>query len=265
MPKSRTLDEVLTEYTKADALSRKNLDSVPEATRAGHATAIRQAKDKLPTLRVEYLTAILKNAVGFFVEGDPVKAEKFSKIASESGAFDLNAVAIFEVLADQIQGTMGGKREFSVTQVGQLDRALKDLVEKTGYTGQLNRISISSLQVVPNRAKLVNYIKELVNRTNGSTPSVVSAQNDLVTKAMKAKFNGKRLVVVVRNATSTDRSALMGLFTKVVKVNVDEADQIDEKFARDTIIGALRPAKPAVAPAKAEETPPQNQNQNTQE
>jgi hypothetical protein len=71
--------------------------------------------------------------------------------------------------------------------------------------------------------------------------------------------------VVVRNTTSTDRSALMGLFTKVVRVDVDEADQIDEKFARNTIEGALRPAKPAVAPQKAEETPPQTNNQNTQE
>jgi hypothetical protein len=160
---------------------------------------------------------------------------------------------------------MGGKREFSVTQVGQLDTALKVLVAKTGYDGRLNRISISSLQVVPNREKLVNYIKELVIRTNGSTPSVVAAQDSLVNAAMKAKFTGKRLVVVVRNATSTDRSALMGLFTRVVKVNVDEAEVVDERFARDVIEGALKPAKPAVAPQKAEETPPQNNNQNTQE
>ncbi len=265
MSKLRTLEAVLTEYEKADRLSKRDLDSVPAATRAGHATVIREAKDKLPTLRIEYLNAILKNAVGFFVEGDPVKAETFAKISAENGAFSLNAATIFEVLADQIQGTMGGKREFSVTQVGQLDTALKTLVEKTGYKGSLTRTSISELRVVPTRKHLVDYIKELVTRTNGSTPSAVSVQDALVNQAMKARFAGKRLVAVVRNANLTDRAALMGMFARVVKVDVDEAEQIDEKFARNVIEGALKPAKPAAAPQKAGETPPQTNNQNTQE
>jgi hypothetical protein len=265
MQKLRPLDDVLTDYAKAEKLSKKNLDSVPEASRAGHATAIRQAKDKLPGLRVEYLTAILKNAVGFFPEGSPERASQFAAIASENGAFDIDAAAIFNALADEVQTTMGGKREFSVTQVGRLDQALKSLVEKAGYTGPLTRTTISKLQVVPNREKLVEYIRELVVRHNGSTASVVSAQSDLVAKAMKAGFNGKRLVAVVRNATSVDRAALAGLFTKVVKVDVDGDEPIDERFARDTIMGALKPAKPAVAPTKAEDSSSANQNQNTQE
>ncbi len=265
MSKFRTLDDVLTDYAKADKKSKLNLDAVAPASRPGHAIAIREATAKLPTLRVEYLTGILKNAVGFFTEGDPAKAETFAKISSENGAFDLNAAAIFEVLADQIQVTMGGKREFSVTQVGQLDTALKTLVAKTGYEGPMNRISISDLRVVPTREKLVTYIKDLVTKTNGSTPSVVSLQDNLVNQALKQKFAGKRLVAVVRNASQSDRAGLMGLFSRVVKVNVDEADVIDEKFARYTIEGALRPAKPAVAPQKAEEIPPLNQNQSTQE
>ncbi len=264
MSKPRTLDDVLADYEKAERLAKKNLDTVPAQSRVGWATTINQAKAKLPSLRMEYLTGILKNAVGFFTDGPADRAEQFSKIATENGVFEVNAVTIFEVLADQIQGTLGGKREFSVTQRGQLDTALRTLVEKTGYTGSLNRISQSDLRVVPTREKLVEYIKELIANSNGSTPSVVSAQDSLISQALKARFAGKTFVVVVRNTSSIDRAALAGLFTKVVRVDLDGVDEIDEKFARYTIEGALKPAKP-VAPQRAGEEPQLNQNQNTQE
>lgn len=253
MNKLRTLDVVLTEYTRAEELAKKDLDSVPVTSRPGWGIAIRQAKDKLPSLRAEYLTRILKNSVGFFVDGDDAKALKFSEIAAKNGAFVVDAAAIFNALADKVQASIGGRKEFSVTQISLLDSALKDLLTSAGYDGRLERVTMASLQVVSTRERLVSYIRELVVNSNGFTASVIAAQSALLAQALKDKFDGKVLVVVVRNASSVDRAGLAGLFTRTAKVDVDAVDEIDERFARDTIMGVLKPAKPAPTPTKQPE------------
>lgn len=228
----RTLDDVLKEYDRATRLSKRDLDSVPETTRAGFGIQIRQAKDALPKLRIEYLTRILKNAFGFFVEGeDAEKTKAFVDIAVANGACSVDADALFQKLADEIQYSIGPTREFAVTQVSLLDHALKKLVEDTGYDGTLNRTTISELRVVKDRAKLVDYIRELVARHNGSTPVTVYAQRDIVDQAFKNKFTGRNLVVIVRNAAANNRAALGGLFRKVTTVDVDGIETVDEPTA----------------------------------
>jgi len=240
--KPRTLEEILKDYQRSDTLSKRDLDTVPTNTRAGFETQIRHAKDQLPRLRVEYLTRILKKATGFFLEGSEDKVKKFTAISVANGAFQVDATEIFEKLADQVQGSIGSRREFSVTQTSLLNHALTELVEKTGYDGKAERVTVNDLRVVSDRRKLVAYIRELVTRTNGAVPSRAYAQASLVDQALKTEFAGKHLVAVVRNASAADRAALASIFTKAVTVNLDDVslEQIDEKFARDTLVGTQK-------------------------
>lgn len=250
----RTTKTILEDYKRVELISKRDLNMVDPRTRPGHEAAMRKARLDLPKMRIEYLSAISKKSFGFFVSGDAEKAQKFATIAAESGAFTVNAAAIFDVLADRIQPSIGGRKEFSVTQVGLLDQGLRELVQKTGYSGTLNRVDIKSIRVVSNREQLVAYIRELVMRTNGTTPSAVFAQGEIIRQALAQDFTGQRMVVTVLNATNLDRTALSGLFTKTAMIDVDSVEAVNERFAKDSIMGVLNPGYvPATAPQKQPE------------
>jgi len=242
----RTLSDILLDYQKATKLAAKDLDSVPEIVRPAHAVAIRGAKDSLPRLRHEYFERIMKNAYGFFVTGDEEKGEQFAKIAADSGAIVIDGDAIFKDVANRIQPTIGGRREFSVTQESHLNEALRELVEATGHEGKMNRVSIKELRVIATKEALVEYVRELITRYNATTPVQFRMQADITAQALLKNFAGKNLVVVIRGSVTNAPAATF--FKRVTKVDVDSVDEVNEKFARDTIMGVLKPAQPVVAP-----------------
>lgn len=228
----RTLEDVLKDYAQADKLSKQNVEAYPMNGRPGIEMRVRQSKDKLPKLRLEYLTRILRSSFGFFLEGeDQAKKDAFAAIAVENGAVTVDADTVYQKIADVVQTTMGRNKEFSVTQVGLMDHTLRELVEKTGYDGTLNRTAITELRVCKDRPRLLAYVRDLVARSNGSVPATVSAQSQIVAQALEKKFSGKRLVVVVTNATASNRAALGGLFTKNTTVDVDSLDEVNEETA----------------------------------
>lgn len=257
MNKPRTAEDVLKDYTRADRLSKRSVEEVPLPGRPSIEMQIRQSKDNLPKLRLEYLNVILRSSYGFFVEGtDDAKKQKFVDIALDNGALLVDADAVFQKLADQTQHSIGPSKEFSVTQVGLLDHALRELVEATGHDGTLNRTTINELRVVKNREKLVDYIRELVTRSNGAVPAVVAAQSEIIRQAIAREFAGKRLVVVVKRASAFNRTALAGLFTKSTTVDTDAVEEVDEAYAEDVIRAGLGlKAKAAPVPVPPPESP----------
>ena len=253
----RTPEDVLKDYTRANRLSKRSVEEVPLPGRPAIEMQIRQSKENLPKLRMEYLKVILKSSYGFFLEGeDDAKKQKFVDIALENGVLLVDADAVFQKLADQVQYSIGPSREFSVTQVGLLDHALRELVEATGHDGVLNRTTISQLRIVKNREKLVDYIRELVANSNGAVPVVVAAQSEIIRQAIDREFAGKRLVVAVKRADAFNRVALAGLFTKNTTVNVDEAEEVNEAYVEEVIRAGLGlKAKTAPAPVPPPEAP----------
>jgi hypothetical protein len=226
------LDELLKNYSRTEKLSKRSVESVPLPARPGIEMQVRQSIAALPKLRLEYLTRILRSSFGFFLEGvDEEKNNAFTKIALDNGAVLVDADALFQKLAKEVQYSLGPSKEFSITQIGLMDHALRELVEATGYDGTLNRTVISELRVVKDRERLVSYIRELVARSNGSTPVTVTAQSDIVRQALEQQFAGKRLVVIVRNASAQNRAALAGLFTKVTNVDLDSVTEVNEETA----------------------------------
>jgi len=264
---NKTLDEVLTEYDKADKLSRKDPDSVPAATRPGFEISIRRAKDALPGLRAQYTSLIMKNSIGLFLQGEEANVQKFMTAAVIEGAIHLNAGELFEKLVDVIQPTMGGRREFSVTQVGLLDNTLRELCEKAGHKAPLNRTNLTNLRVVQSRAKLVDYVRQLVFENNGNIPSLTAGQSTITMKALKKQFKDRRLVVVVTGAGSQDRGAIASLFTKSTNLSVDppQGEEVDARFARERIMQVLRPTSAAPAQVPGEQNPPANQTEQNQQ
>jgi len=229
---NRMLSDILKDYQRADKTAKRSPEEVPLPGRPSVEIAVTRAKLALPKLRIEYLTRILKSSYGFFLEGeDKEKNDAFTKIAVENGAVVVDAGAIFEKIADVVQPTLGPSKEFSITQISLMDHTLQELVESTGFEGSLNRTQIKELRVVKDRERLVDYIRELVAASNASVPVTVTAQSDIVKQALAQEFDGRRLVVIVRNAAAGNRAALAGLFTKVKTVDLDQAEVVNEETA----------------------------------
>jgi hypothetical protein len=257
---NRKIEEILADYQKTSKIANTDIDSIPLKSQPGWQTLIRQNKDRVPELRVEYLTALLGSSYGFFLDGDPKKVTEFVAVTKESGAFVIDAAKIFNKLADAVQPSLGGRREFSVTQLGQLNYALKELAQETGYGGEIYGATMTEIKVVPTRDDLVTYVRRLVVGSNGSTISVISAQNNLVADALKVEFLGKKLVVMVVGATNDDRQGLASIFTRTERVHLTPETVVDERFAKETVMGVLKPGSRKTAPIeKSEQTQTENQ------
>lgn len=257
----RQLPEILADYTSAKKKADRDLDSVPESTRAGFGIAKRKAAEAIPNLKAEYLTRALKSSIVAFAVGDEAKAKEFADVASKvGGAITVDARAPYEKIAQRIAPSLGRSKQFSVDQAHLLDQALKELAEDTGYLGKFESTKIRTLKVIANSDVLVDYVRELVFASNGVTPSVIAAQNQILNQALKAGFEGKVLAVVVLNAEPIDRQAISSMFTKVLEAKVNEAEAIDERFARNVFEGSSRKGATGQPPAGEA-----NQNQNSQE
>ena len=245
----RQLPEILKEYKETAKLAQTNLDAVPAATRPGFAVAIRQAQERLPSLKAEYLARELKNSVAAFAVGDEAKQVKFADVSREvGGTITVDARAAYEKMAKKVEPSIGRSREFSMYQSSLLDQALKELAEDTGYTGKFETVKFRQLKIVNTHEELVDYIRELVFASNGVTPAIIAAQNTILTESLKNDFTGKVLAVVVVNSEPIDRQAIGSMFTKTAEARVDEVEEVDERFARTVFEGKPKekPAAPAV-------------------
>jgi hypothetical protein len=257
----RQLPEILAEYRSAKDKADRNLDSVPESTRPGFGIAKRKAQEAIPNLKAEYLTRLLKNSVAAFAVGDDGKARQFATVAAKvGGTITVDARAPYEKMADRIAPSIGRSKQFSVDQASLLDQALKELAQDTGYLGKFENTSFRTLKVIPDRDSLVDYIRELVTASNGLTPAIIAAQNQILNESLKVGFDGKTLAVVVINAEPIDRQAIASMFTKTLEARVDEAEAIDERFARLIFEGSTRRGTTGQPPAGEA-----NQNNNSQE
>lgn len=263
----RQLPEVLAAYKSAVKKANLDLDSVPQANRPAFGIAKRKATDDLPDLKGEYLARALKTSIAAFAVGSPEKAAEFAAVAAKAGgSLTVDANATYAKMADKIWPSLGRTREFSVHQAALLDQALKELALDTGYTGRFESIKIRKLKVVSDRDELVDYVRELVFASNGVTPAVVAAQNQILEQALKAEFAGRMLAVVVVNAEAIDRQAISSMFTRTVEARVDDAEQIDERFARNVFEGTPKPkAAPVPAQNASPDTNPETQQNQDQE
>jgi hypothetical protein len=263
MKKLRQLPEILAEYRSATKKANLNLDAVQATTRAGFATAKRQAQDALPDIKAEFLARGLKNSIAAFVVGDEARSKEFARVAaSAGGTFTVDARAVFEKIADLVGPSIGRTREFAQHQAALMDQALKTLAEDTGYTGRLEQVRFRTLRIVATRDDLVDYIRELSYASNGVTPTFIAAQNQILTQALTSEFTGRVLAVTILNAEPQDRKALGSMFTKVLEARVDDAEVIDERFARNVFEGG---SKPKTAQAPVPKLPEQNTGANEQE
>ena len=105
--------------------------------------------------------------------------------------------------------------------------------------------------MVPTKDQLVEYVRELVTRFNSTVPAQFRMQADITAQALSKGFAGKNLIVVITGDPTNVPAA--NFFKRVTKVDVDSVPEVDEKFARDTIMGVVNPAKPVVAPEQKTE------------
>ena len=210
-----------------------DLDSVPWVSRGGFEVAKREAKDALPRLRSEYSDRIFSNAIFFYPVGNEEKCQQFAAVASQvGGTFTVDAQAVYQILAQKVEPTLGQRREFAVQQFTVMNDGIDDIMRAA--PGQVDvtvpTSALKNLDAVPTFEALVAFIRNMVESERGKALVKLDVVRSVTDQAVSARFDAKTLAVVVLNTDEETRSALAS-GNRAAVVDVDSTEEITKAFA----------------------------------
>lgn len=241
----RTTDKVLKELLANLKTAKTELDSLPWQVRPGFGTAKAEAILNVPKLRNEYRDFMLANTIFLFPVGTAEESKKFAEVSSkEGGAVTVDSNEVYDILADIIEPSLGGRREFTVHQFMLMNDSIEDLSKNTTERLTVPQTAMNNLTAMANRQELVDFVKRLVVESHGTKLSRLYMGEKIVDQAIERGFQGKVLVVVALNADATARTEIVAQAKVSRSVEVDlTGKEITKGFAIDTFKQAQRAEK----------------------
>jgi hypothetical protein len=228
----RNVEQLLNEIARYEQTIGIELDAVHHSVRPGYEMAIREAKDNLPSVRDSYRTRVFAQAVGFFLSGDHNKVATFVELAVKLGnVFVADAMAIYESMALKIEPSMGYSREFSVFQIAELTRLIRNVGESVGLKpSQIQPPNPKDARVLPTHQDVVFYIRDLVTEAMGESLNALLITQKLVNEAIARKFNSSVLAAVITNARPEAQAGLGQIFGTKAEVSIGPDDEVDDAY-----------------------------------
>jgi hypothetical protein len=209
-----------------------DLEAIPYQTRPSITNMVREAQEKVEKLKTEYFRRVRSNTLGIFLFGDSERVEAFTKIAvEEAGVTTLNGAELYERLADKIEPSLNGQREFAATQVQGLAEGLRDLA-KTLDIKFLATPRLSDIELVPTREDLVRYIRKLVQSAVSDDLLRIYIDKKINGAAVDSLFSGNAFPVAITGLDPEEVSALAPLFTNssTVEVGTSEDGEVNKEY-----------------------------------
>lgn len=241
----RTTDKVLKDLLDNMKTAKTELDSLPWQVRPGFGTAKADAIANIPRLRNEYRDQMLANTIFLFPVGTTEEAKKFAEVSSkEGGAVTVDSDEVYQILADAIEPSIGGRREFTVHQFMLMNDTIEDLSKNYPKRLTVPQTALGQLSALANRQELVDFVKHLVVGSHGTQLSRHLMGEKIVDQAIERGFQGKVLVVVALNADKATRSEIVAQAKVSRSIEVDlTGKEISKAFAIDTFKQAQRAEK----------------------
>lgn len=220
-----TTKDLIEQIKKNTQMASKRVDEFAPAMRQGAERRIREAQDKLNTLKSEYAAAVVKNAVVLAVDG-PFAASFAEKAQSALGLVSVNYALVEEKILDMIKKGNGtdtfGNYEYQITlnAVNLLKKEYK-----------INSTKPMISQSVPFGQKVERAVPALVKSVFGELINSAVAAKEIGEAAMRLGFEGKKLgVVLYNNSGSVDTSVLPSVAMQVTAENEPTLDEIASVF-----------------------------------
>lgn len=234
---NRTPQEILTDLEATKAVADRPLELYNQAVRSGHEMAIRNANNKLVTLKTEYTNSLFTNAVAFNVTG--AQAAEFARFAEGLGAVTFDFMDLPRKLATSIGETMGKSRQFGVTQIDRLHKELDVLA--TGLGIRTNMPNIPG-QHTPfySHDELAGFVRQVIEGIGHGFRGAY-----LRHAASVKAFDKKRshLAISFLNANAADMGAFASMFKTVTPVEVPADVMVDEAYVVSVFESGPKAAK----------------------
>jgi hypothetical protein len=226
-----TLEKITTDLDRVEKTATINLDDIPQATRGSWGNAQREAKEQLNALKSSYRDALFGNAVAILMNGDPGKIDEYVKLVRDGGeGLSVDANALYDRLAKSVEETVGGSRQWGVTQTQRLHLALQGVLHEVGLT-EMPMPAKDSMPFVATYGDVLAHVRQIVRDAVGDSLNRVYIENAVIKQAREIRYIGVMVPVLVTNARSDEADNLTRSFAKGnTFVNLNTEDVIDKEF-----------------------------------
>lgn len=204
----RNLFSILQEMTETAKVAATNLDTVPYKNRASAAIAKNDAETKLKALREEYTAQLRERVLTIFVVGSKEDCAIFTKIATdEADVLSIDADAMYEKMAADVEPTIGAQRMFGGTQLQHLIRSLEQRGREAN-AGFLPVPRILDVVVVNPPVTTKAVVKDIIVSQIGVDLNARWIEAQIVELAIAAEYGEKFVPVVVTCENVDDAKVL---------------------------------------------------------
>lgn len=168
-----TIEEAHKKLVELKADAAIDLEAIDFRVRPGMATRRKAAINELPHASAQYRSILRENTYAILVVGPEDKAAKFLDVVEEEDSSVVidNANEVYESLADEVEPSIGSRREWTINQDMLLDAALAELLTDMGAWEPLE-INIGTY-IVPTREDTVREIRRAITKVSNLTAAII--------------------------------------------------------------------------------------------
>jgi predicted nucleic acid-binding protein len=226
----RTLKELNKELAEVEKTAAMNIEEIPASVRGGWTTSIEKAKTDLKALRAAYKKVLLSNGVAIFLTGDSAKVTELAKLADEEGGIVVDANALYERLAKEVEQTISDQRSWGIHQVHKFHLALQEVMHEVGLS-ELPMPSRDTMPLVKTFQDVVDHIRSVLRAAVGDQLNAIYIEAQAAKRAFEIRYIGVMTPVLIAGAKDGEFHQLSKSFGKgTATVNVLASDEVNKEF-----------------------------------
>lgn len=227
----RPLSEIQSEYKQALRMSERDLSNVPVNVVPSHEIAKNEAKLALPKIKTEFSKALFESAYGFFLQGDVDKQAHFvSLLSGDAGVLVVDANAMYESIANEVEPCLGRSREFSASQIAALIRGMRDIASQLDMIGSIPMPVVGDVIAVHTHEDLVAHVRKVISASAGTDLMARYFGFKMIESALSSQVVD-RPKVIVTHSSNEEAMAVKSYFKVRRLVKLNEATNVDKNFA----------------------------------
>lgn len=240
---SQSLSKLLSEIEAARTQANVDLNQFDPKFQAAQAIAKADAGKRLVTLTEQFNEEIKDRAAFMLLNGQSEIQAEFVKVAQEEGGvLTVSARQAYNMMADEVEQTIGAQRQFGGTQLGHLIRAI-EAVGKAANSRFLKVPHLEDVVYVKDHDAVTDTCRDIVLKQLGPELNRNFIQEETFRKALDTNYKEKVVPVVITDATPEETEFFMDNLFYGVGIRVDLRDA---KVDKDLVLEQFKTLKQTI-------------------
>lgn len=227
------LNEALTNLATTEEEANLSLEDFEPKYRPGHEMRKRQAKGRLPAVRLEVKKAMMENSFPVFLFGK--NSEKFielSKAQVDSVTVDFGATV--KEMTDSVRQSVGPHKEFGPSQFATMMRAIRVTGQKIGFESFPANFNWTGTQVVNTNEDVDAVLFTYITKYLGGTFLAALIEEASVDKVKSTPVTTPTVLTFITNFPEQFVDDVGTKYMKGVFVSVNTDEDVNEDFVLNT-------------------------------